>query len=219
MKSTLHDDIAAKQPVKLRQKLQVAIQLVKILNRASRQDSTDLQTEDMLVKSFERLNISAPSIQMFKDRLEKVRQSAPHSNLEDTYVMGGILIYCGILLPILLSLGIPDFPARFAWIVFAISFPCTVGYFLTRFLKERNGISSSGGIYRSLAILAQIGVIATTASLFFHVWNVSGWLFLLSALAIFIVYQCYRFGIYFKPFFSIFRDILKNINDTTPPGK
>jgi hypothetical protein len=52
----------------------------------------------MLVKSFERLNISAASIQMFKDRLEKMRQSAPHSNLEDTYVMGGILIYCGILL-------------------------------------------------------------------------------------------------------------------------
>ncbi len=133
--------------------------------------------------------------------------------------MGGILIYCGILLPVLISLGIPDFPARFAWIAFAISFPCTVGFILTRFLKQKNSISSYGRIHSSLAFLAQIGVIATTASLFFRVWNVAGWVFLLWTLVIFLGYESYRFSIYFKPFLSIFRDILKGISDTPPSAK
>lgn len=219
MKSTLDDDIAAEQPVKIRQKLQVAIQLVKILNRATRQDSTALQIEAILVKSLEQLNVSVQSIQMFKDRLEKVRQSAPHAQLEDIYIMGGILIYCSILLPMLLSIGVSDFPAQFAWIAFVVSFPSAVGFFLIRFLKKRNSISSYGGIHSGMAFLAAIGVLATTASLFFHVWNVVGWIFLLWSLTIFIGYHCYRFGIYFKPFLGIFRDILKNISNTPPSGK
>ncbi len=173
----------------------------------------------MLVKSLEQLNVSAPSVQMFKNRLEKVRQSAPHAHLEDIYVMGGILIYCGILLPVLVSLGIPDFPARFAWIAFAISFPCTVVYILTHFLKKANSISSYGRIHSFLAFLAEIGVIATTASLIFHIWNGAGWVFLLSTLVIFLGYNSYRFGIYYMPFLSIFRDILKNISNTPPPAK
>ncbi len=151
---------------------------------------------------------------MFKNRLEKVRQSAPHAHLEDIYVMGGILIYCGILLPVLLSIGVPDFPARFAWIAFAISFPSTAVYILTHFLKKTNSISSYGLIHSFLAFLVQIGVIATTASLFFRVWNVAGCVFLLWTLVIILGYIYYRFGIYYMPFLSIFRDILKNISDT-----
>ena len=176
------------QQPKLRQKYQVAIPLANAIYRATRQDSTALQIEDMLVKSLEQSNVSAQSIQMFKDRLEKVRQSTPHSHLEDIYLMGGILIYCGILLPVLTSLGIPDFPAQFAWIAYAISFPCTVVYILTHFLKKTNSISSYGWIHSFLAFLAQIGVITTTASLFFHVWNVAGWVFLLWTLVIILGY-------------------------------
>src|SRR5260370_16302717 len=154
-----------KKKQNVRQKLQGAIQVVKVIYRATRQDSTAPQIEDMLVKSLEQLNVSAPSVQMFKNRLEKVRQSAPHAHLEDIYVMGGILIYCGILLPVLVSLGIPDFPARFAWIAFAISFPCTVVYILTHFLKKAHSISNYGRIHSFLAFLPNIVVIPTTSSL------------------------------------------------------
>jgi len=197
-------------------RIQMALQIFKIFKTAMRQDALAFQAEDMFVKSFEQLNIPAQSIQMFKDRLTKARQSAAHTYGEDTYIMGGILVFCGILFPLLVSLGVPDFPSRFAWIAFAVSFPGAVGFFLARFLKKRNGISSYGGIHSYLAFLTEIGVLATTASLFFHIWNVVGWLFLLWALMIFLGYQSYRFGIYFKPFLDTFKDIFKNI---TPPSE
>src|SRR5262249_39020083 len=149
------------QHPKLKQRFQAAIPVVKILNRATKQDSNALQIEDVFVKSLEQLNVSPQSVQMFKDRLEKVRQSRHHAQLEDIYIMGGILIYCGILLPMLISLGIPDVPARVAWIAFVISFPCTVGFFLIRYLEKKNSISIYGEIHRRLAFLAEIGVIAT----------------------------------------------------------
>ncbi len=204
------------QQPNLRQKLQGAIQLARVIYRATRQDSTALQIGDMLVKSLEQLNVSPQSVQMFKDRLEKVRQSRHHAQLEDIYIMGGILIYCGVLLPVLISLGIPDLPARVAWIAFAISLPCTIGFFLIRFLEKKNSISSGGVIHRSLASLAEIGVIATTTGLFFHVWNIAGWVFLLCVLVVFLGYSSHWFGIYFKPFLGILRDILKNLNNTPP---
>src|SRR5258708_1442286 len=207
-----------KQSVKLGQRLKEGIQMARVISRTIRRDSKALGIEDGLIKSFELLTVPAQFIQMFKDRLGTVRQSAPHPQLQDIYVMGGIMIYCGILVPVLLSVGVSDFAARFAWIAFAVSFPSEVGFFLTRFLKKRNSISTYGGIHSSLASLAEIGVLATTASLFFHVWNVVGWLFLLWSLVIFIGYHCYRFGIYYKPFLSSFRDILKSLNDT-PPAK
>jgi UDP-N-acetylmuramyl pentapeptide phosphotransferase/UDP-N-acetylglucosamine-1-phosphate transferase len=187
-----------------RQKLQVAIPLVKLILRAARQDSTAFQIEKMLVKGLKQLGIPAQSAQMFKDRLEQARQSQPHAHLEDIYVMGGILIYCGILLQVLMSLGIPDLPARFAWITFAVSFPCTVGFFLALFLKKKNNISSPGGLHSKLAFVAEIGAVATTACLFFHVWSIAGWAFLLCTLTIFLGYYSYRFGIYYRPFLSIF---------------
>jgi uncharacterized transporter YbjL len=109
--------------------------------------------------------------------------------------------------------------ARFAWIAFAISFPCTVAYILTHFLKKANRISSYGRIHSFLAFLAEIGVIATTASLFFHALNVAGWVFLLWTLVIILGDNSYRFGIYYMPFISIFRDILKNISNTPPSAK
>src|SRR5260370_13523586 len=151
------------QQSKLRQKLQGAIPLANVIYKATRQDSSALQIEDMLVKSLEQLNVSAQSIQIFKDRLEKVRQATPHSHLEDIYLMGGILIYCGILLPMLISLGIPDFPARFAGIAFVITFPCSVVYVLTHFLKQKNSISSYVPLPNFMAYLADMGVIATPA--------------------------------------------------------
>lgn len=194
--------------------MQMALQIIKIIYTAMHQDAMAFQAEDMFVKSFEELNIPAQSIQMFKDRLKKVRQSATHTYSEDTYIMGGILIFCSILFPLLVSLGVPDFPTRFAWIAFAVSFPGAVGFFLARFLKKKNGISSYRGIHSYLAFLTEIGVLATTASLFFHIWNVVGWLFLFWAFTIFLGYQSYRFGIYFKPFLHTFMDIFKNI---TPP--
>jgi len=55
-------------------------------------------------------------------------------------------------------------------------------------------------------------------SLFFHVWNVAGWIFLFMAVAIFFGSYCYRFAMYFKPILESFRDILENISNT-PPAK
>lgn len=91
----------------LRQRLQLGIQVARVFSRAGRQDPIAIQIEEVLVKSFEQAHISEKSIQMFRQRLEKVRQSAPHAYLEDTYAMGGILIYCSILLPALIGLGLP----------------------------------------------------------------------------------------------------------------
>ena len=207
------------QTVKLGQRLRVAIQVLKIFLKATRQDTTALQYEDLLVMSFEQLHISEQTIQAFKDRLEKVRQSAPHAYLEDTYIMGGILIYCGILLPVLISLGIPDLASRIAWIAFTVSFPGAVGFFLARFLKERNSISVYGRLHSVLATLTEIGVVVMTAGLLFHIWNVVGWLFLGWAIVILFGYAWYRFMIYFTPLLVIFRDILKTIEETPPPGK
>jgi len=68
--------------------------------------------------------------------------------------MGGILIYCNILLPALIGLGIPDFPSRLAWIAVAAAFPCAVGFSLAWFLKERNSISGYGWIHSILATIA-----------------------------------------------------------------
>lgn len=192
------------------------MRLVRVMRRATRRDATALQIEDLFIKSFEQLHVSAQSAQMFRDQLEKLRQSADLAYIEDTYIMGGILIYCGILLPVLTSLGIPDFPSRIAWIAFAVSFPCAVGFFLARFLKERSSIAGYGWIHSTLAGLAQLGSLVLATGLFFHIWNVAGWIFLGCVLLILFGYGGYRFGIYFKPFLDIFRDILKYLSDTPP---
>jgi hypothetical protein len=205
-----------KQPV-TPGRFQMALQICKILLKALKQDAIALQAEDRFVQSFEQLNVPEQSIQIFKERLKKARQAAAHTYSEDTYIMGGILLFCGILFPILINVGIPDFFSRFAWIAFAVSFPAAVGFFLARYLKKRNDISSYGGIHSYLAFLSEIGILATTAGLFFHIWNVAGWLFLFWALAIFFGYLGYRFGIYFKPLLDIFKENLKNI--TPPPEK
>jgi hypothetical protein len=165
------------------------------------------------------VHISEETIQAFRDRLEKVRQRVPHIYLEETYIMGGILIYCSILLPALISLGIPDFPIRLAWIAFAFAFPSAVGFFVIRFLKDRNSISSYGSIHGFLASLAEIGILVMTASLFFHIWNVVGWLFLLWTMVIILGYMWYHFKIYFMPLLASIRDILKSIEDMPPSEK
>lgn len=200
----------------LGQRLQLGVQMARVIARTIRQDSTALKIEDLLVERFEQLNVPLQLIQKFKDGLKKIRQATPHAQLEDIYIMGGILIYCGILIPVLLSIGVSDFPAQLAWVAFAVSFPSVVGFFLIRFLKKRNSISSYGRIHSVMAFLAQVGVFITTVGLFFHVWNVVGWLFLLWSLVIFIGYHCYWFGIYYVPFLSNYRDILKSLNDSPP---
>ncbi|SRR5258708_339660 len=202
----------------LRQRLQLGVLVARVFSRAGRQDPIAIQIEEVLVKGFEQAHISEESIQTFKQRLEKVRQSALHAYLEDTYAMGGILIYCSILMSALIGLGIPDFPSRLAWIAFAIAFPCAIGFFLARFLKERNSIAGYGWIHSILATIAEIGILTATTSLFFHVWDVAGWIFLFWVVAIFFGYYCYRFAVYFKPMLASFRDILKNISDA-PPAK
>lgn len=201
---------------RLRMAIPFAIQIVEVISKASRQDSLALQIEDALVKDFERLNIPVQSIQLFKDQLAKARQRADHGHREDIYLMGGILIYSSILFAVLISLGVPDFSTRFAWIVFAISFPCTIGFSLVHFLKEKNAISSYGWIHSSLAFIAEIGVIATTAGLFFHIWNIVGWIFLFWVFVIFLGYQRYRWSLYYKPFLRLFEAILKKLSDTPP---
>ncbi len=55
-----------------------------------------------------------------------------------------------------------------------------------------------------------------TTSLFFHVWNVAGWIFLFWAIVIFFGYYYYRFAIYFMPILESFRDILKDISNIPP---
>ncbi len=202
----------------LRQRLELGMKVARVFSRAGRQDPLAIQIEEVLVESFEQLHISEKSIQMFKQRLEKVRQSAPHAYLEDTYAVGGILIYCGILLPALTGLGVPDFPSRLTWIAFVVAFPCAVGFFLARFLKERNSISGYGRIHSVLATIAEIAILTATTSLFFHVWNIAGWIFMFWGVAIFFGYYYYRFVIYFKPILESITDILKNISDT-PPAK
>ena len=101
-----------------------------------------------MVKIFEHVNVSAPAIETFKERLEKRRQAISLTYIGDTYIMGGILFYCGILLPVLVSLGTSDSSTRLAWIAFAVSLPCTVGFFLVRFLKKKNNISNYGVMRR-----------------------------------------------------------------------
>src|SRR5258708_15225361 len=193
-------------------RIQVLIGLAWMIYKATRQDTTAQQTEDTIVKGFEQLNVSEQSIQLFKERLEKARQSAAHSYNEDVYIIGGILIFCGILFQVLTSLGVPDVPSRFAWIAYALTFPGAVGFFLARFLKKQNRISSYGAFHSWLAFLTEIGILATTISIIFHYWNVAGWLFLSWSLAIFVCYHIYRLSIYLMPFFDIFRYIfLKEI--------
>lgn len=208
-----------KQP-NLIQRILIAIpltlQLVRGVSRATRQDPIALQVEDAFIKSLEQLNVSAELVQTLKERFAKTRQRTDHARLEDIYIMGGVLIYCGILFPVLINLGIPDFPTQLAWIAFAISFPSTAGFFLVRFLKEKNNISSHGWIHGILAFLAEIGAITMTVSLCFHIWNVVGWVCLLWTLVILFGYQRYRWSIYYKPFLSIFKTILKNLNDAPP---
>ena len=63
------------------------MQVQKIFRKESGQDSTALQVEDVLVKSFEQVHISEETIQAFKDQLEKGRQRVPHVYLEDTYII------------------------------------------------------------------------------------------------------------------------------------
>ena len=148
------------QSLNVWQRIHAAIQLNKMLNRARGTRSTAFQTEDAMVKIFEHLNVSAPAIETFKERLEKRRQAISLTYIGDTYIMGGILFYCGILLPVLVSLGTSDSSTRLAWIAFAVSLPCTVGFFLVRFLKKKNNISNYGVIHGGLAALAQIGIVA-----------------------------------------------------------
>ena len=85
-------------------RIQIAIQLAWMMYKAIRQDTTALQIEDTILKSFKQLNVPEQSIQLFKESLEKARQSAAHSFDEDFYIMGGILIFCGILFQVLTSL-------------------------------------------------------------------------------------------------------------------
>jgi len=119
-------------------------------------------------------------------------------------------------LPALIGLGILDFPSRLTWIAFVVAFPCAIGFFLARFLKERNNISGYGWIHSTLATIAEIGILTATTSLFFHVWNVAGWIFLFWAIVIFFGYYYYRFAIYFMPILESFRDILKDISNIPP---
>jgi hypothetical protein len=203
--------VQQQNPLTRRQKFQNATLLVKVILRATRQDSIASQIERELIAVLVQLQVPVQSIQLFKDRLEKVRQASPSAYKEDKYVMGGILIYDGILLQVLMGLGIPDFSMRIAWIAFAISFPCTVGFLLVLFLKEQNGISSHGGLHSKLAFFAGIGAVIMTTSLFFHIWDIAGWVFLLFALFILFGYSIYRFSVYYKPFLAIFRDILKGL--------
>ncbi len=213
-----HEQKQQQNRLTVKQRFQTAMLLLKVLTRAAKQDTEARQIEDVITKSFEQLNIPEEFIQKFKDGLEKQRQNDPYGYLEDTYIMGGILIFCGILFQVLISLSTPDLPVQFAWIAFALTFPCVVGFFLIRFLKEKNSISSRWRIHSMLPLLAGLGVLTTTTSLFFHVWNVVGWAFLLCVLVLFFVYCRYRWNIYYRPFLGIIRDILKRLNDLPQKG-
>lgn len=213
-----HEQKQPQSRLTVKQRFQTVMLLLKVLTRVVKQDTEAHQIEDAMTKSFGQLNIPEEFIQKFKDGLEKQRQNELYSYLEDTYIMGGILIFCGILFPMLISLGTPDLPVRFAWIAFALTFTCVVGFFLIRFLKEKNSISSRWRIHSMLSLLAGLGVLTATTSLFFHVWNVVGWTFLLCALVLFFVYCRYRWNIYYRPFLGIFRDILKRLNDLPQKG-
>jgi len=129
---------------RLQMALTFALQIVTVLSRAAKNDEEALQIQDGLLDRFQQLGVSAASTKIFKDRLEKFRQRDEHTRLEDVYLMGGILIYCGILMSVLTTLGAPDFPLRLAWRAFAVSLPCTVGFFLVRFIKKKNGIAHYG---------------------------------------------------------------------------
>jgi len=189
-------------------RIQMAIQLAWMVYKAIRQDTTALQTEDIIVKSFKQLNVPERSIQLFKERVEKARQSAAHSFDEDNYIIGGILIFCGILFPVITSLGVPDIPSRIVWIAYVFTFPGAVGFFLARFLKKQNRISIYGALHSWLAVLTEIGILATTVGIILHYWNVAGWLFLFWSLVIFICYHIYRFSIYITPVLYTFRYII-----------
>jgi hypothetical protein len=195
------------------------MQVARILLRAMRQDAIAHQVADVLVKGLEQAGVAEHDVQVFKDCLEKVRQSSPFVYIEDTYIMGGILLYCGILVPALLSLGMPDLPSRIAWVAFAFSSPSVVAFFLVRLLKEKNNITSYGRVHSNLAFLTEIGILVVTACLCFHVWNIIGWLFLFWALVFFLGYQYYRFSIYFTPFLGIFRRIVKGVENAPMPEK
>jgi hypothetical protein len=194
---------------KLRAAIPLAIQSTKVLHRATRQDPTALQVEDALIHNFEQLGIAEQLIQSFKSQLEKLRQRPDHLYLEDIYVMGGTLIYYCILFPLLMGLGMPDPATRLAWVIFAISFPCAAGFFLLRFLKEKNMIPGYGRFHSVLAFLAITGAVAITASLLFHIWNITGYLFLACSLVIFLGYLRSLWNIYYGPLLSILKTMVK----------
>ena len=81
---------------------------------------------------------------------------------------------------------------------------------------QANSLSDYGRIHSMLAFLAEIGILITTASLLFHVWNVVGWIFLCWSLAVLLGYYVYRFSLYFKPLLDIIRVILKKLSEPTP---
>lgn len=202
----------------IRQRFQNAIVLVRIIYRASEQDAMASQVEDALMKALEQLPLSAQTVQAFKDNLAKVRKSKSLTYQEDTYVMGGVLIYCGILLQVLMGLGVHDVSTKLALFSFAITFPCTVGFFLVRFLKEKSGVSRYGYIHSCIALFAEIGVIVTTSALIFHAWNIAGWAFLICSVVLFFGYWSYKFSISYLPFLGALRDILKNLSVAPAPA-
>lgn len=207
------------QKLGLWQRFQLGRQVAGIFVKAMRQDAAARQIEDVLVAGLEQVGIAAETVQTFRDRLEKTRQASIFAYTEDTYVMGGILLYCGILVPALIGLGIPDLSSHVAWVAFAFSFPGAIGFFLARFIKERNSISTYGRIHSALAFLTELGILLVTASLFFHIWVFVGWMFLFWALVIFIGYHCYRFGIYYQPLLRTLREIFKGIENAPMPEK
>ena len=198
------------------QRVRTAIQLVRVLSGAFQQSAQALQIEEEMIKSLEQFSLEARLLSLLREQLAKMRQRDEHARLGDIYIMGGILIYCGIFLPMLISVGRLDVPIQISWIAFAVTAPSTVGFFLVHFLNGRNGIASHGRMQSLLALLAEGGSVAMTASLIFYCWDVAGWVFLLWTLVVLLGYLRYRWTIYYRPFLSLFTSLLRRLNEIPP---
>ena len=197
------------------QRIQLAIRLVRIFFRAMELDAQASQVEATLAENFRQQNFSEQEIQAFRDALERPRKSRALTFKEDTYMIGGVLAYCAIFLPMVVNIGIPDIAMKIAWIAFAIAFPCAIGFFLFRFLKEENTIAEYGKLHSTMALVAVVGVLVATTSLLFHVWYVVGYIFLTCGVLVLAGYFRLRWKIYYAPFLRILKIVLKKLGETS----
>jgi len=203
------------QRIDLKQRMLVGIAIAKALDRAAGTGSNAKQTEDIFVDGLKNAHVSEERVQRFRDGLAKARQSKEFSYREDVYVMGAIVVYSGILLQVLIGLGVPDLPSRLAWIAFILASMGAVGFLLIHFLRDKQDMQGYGrGVQGILSSFGALGAIAVTACLFFHVWNLIGWLFLCCMFCVITLYVRFRFYAFFHLFLSNFKDILQSLDET-----